>query len=303
MLAGIEARKGGPATLTSLGRILSYDDLVAINCIPDLASFGCSSFAAWGPMTSGGTTIAGRNLDWQRMPALQGSQIVVVYPSQADEMRLGWVSITWPGYIGCLTGMNDEGVTVSMHDVSAPPPTVQTGFTPRGLALREAIESAHAATAVRDVARTLRSRTCAVGNNVAVSMPRASAGPASTVFEYDGFLTRTQGVTVRASADRPYQVCTNHYVERARPTTCWRYEKIQSRLAEYAAQQETLDIQRAWKILRSVAQPRGADSTLLTYQSVVFEPDKRRMYVAVSRKGKSAPHSKAVTLDVADLLN
>ncbi len=302
MLAGIEARTGGPAQVASLGRALGYDDLVAINCIPDLAMFGCSSFAVWGPMTADGSTLAGRNLDWRRLDALDGSQLVVVYPPQPEQDSLGWVSITWPGYIGCLTGMNAQGVTVCMHDVRARPPTVATGFTPRGLALRSAIESARAASAVEDIGRVLRSHTCVVGNNVPVTIPHKAKSTGSVVFEYDGFLSRTDGVTLRTPSAQPHQLCTNHYRKRAEPVACDRFKTIHARLGDLGIRAQTLDIDGAWKILRSVARPSGVVFHLVTYHSVVFEPNKRRMHVAFSKNGRPAPQCEPVTLNVAELL-
>ncbi len=302
MFAGIESRNGGPANVPSLGRTLEYDDLVAINCIPDMALFGCSSFAVWKSMTRDGGTLAGRNLDWRRLDALDGSQIVVVHVPQPEHEHLGWVSITWPGYIGCLTGMNAEGVTVSMHDVRMGPPAVTTGFTPRGLSLRDAIESAHAASAVKDIARVLRARVSVVGNNVHVTKPCTGESAGSVVFEYDGTLPRTGGVTVRAPNEGSYQLCTNHYVKRAEPIACDRYQTIHARLVALAAHQETLDVDGAWEILRSVVRPSGIATHLLTYQSVVFEPNRHRMHVAFSRDGKPAPQCKAVTVNVLGLL-
>lgn len=303
MLTGIESRSGGPANVPSLDRALAYDDLVAINCIPDLALFGCSSFAAWGSMTADGGTLAGRNLDWRRLDALDGSQIVVAYAPWAEQKRLGWVSVTWPGYIGCLTGMNAEGVTVSMHDVRAGPPTT-VGFTPRGLTLRDAIESARAASAVEDVGRVLRGRTSAVGNNVPVAVPHTGKAAASVVFEYDGVLSLSGGVTVRTPDERSYQVCTNHYVKRAQRRDCQRFAAIQARLTDLATRDERLDLDGAWEILRTVERPgNGVSLPLLTYQSVVFEPNRRRLHVALSREGRPAPRFKPVTFTVGELLN
>lgn len=302
VLAGIEARLGAPAQVPALGRTLGYEDLVAINCIPDITSFGCSSFAVWGPLTADGGTLVGRNLDWNRLAALEDSQVVVVHAPRQDPKGLAWLSVTWPGYIGCLTGMNAEGVTACMHDVGAGPPSVMTGFTPRGLALREAIETARAASAMEDVAELLRHRTCAVGNNLPVGRPYHGTAAPSVVFEYDGRLADTKGVTVREPGERFYQLCTNHYVKRAAPRPCDRYETIDHRLAASAEQRKPLDQSGAWATLRSVARPAGLESRLLTYHSVVFEPNARRLHVAFCGSGRPAPANQPATLRLDDLL-
>ncbi|MBN2563973.1 MAG: hypothetical protein JXQ75_23910 [Phycisphaerae bacterium] len=320
LLAGIEAKAGGPVDVPCLGRSLRYEDVAAVNCTADFARMACSSFAAWGGLTEDGGTIGGRNMDWTVIPALQGTSIMLVEVPAADSGAIGWVSMTWPGYIVCTTGMNAEGVTVSMHDVYNPAPSVKTGFTPRGFALREAIESAHAKTAFDDVGRVLRKRVCAVGNNVAVTRPYASDTPAVAVFEYDGNLDDGKGVTVRKPKAKKHKkekgkrskgqgsrqdflMCTNHYRERGEPTECDRYAGMNKRLRKAVKGKKPIDLEVAWEILKDVSFPRGQAQQVMTYHSVVFEPNKRLMHVAFDQDRKPAPTCRKATLDVAKLLS
>lgn len=323
LLAGMQAVLGEDAEVPSLHRPPRYEDLVAVNCIPDFARMGCSSFAVWGPLAEGGGVLAGRNLDWNTIPPLQGTQIILVHQLDAKSRPLGWVSVTWPSVIGCLTGMNADGVTVSMHDVGAGPPSNKFGFTPRGLALREALEAAHGKTAAKDVARVLRLRRCAVGNNVPVTWPYFGRGSPSVVFEYDGDTAERKGLTLRrpdfgdsgqdaADEERPvgrsgktrshYQACTNHYRLRAAPLGCDRYDGIDRYLKRRSKEGRPLRLDEAWAVLREVALPRGDVKRIMTYHSVVFEPNQRRISVALSVDGRPAPACKAVTFDVAALL-
>lgn len=314
LLAGVEARLDGKTTVPRLNRKLAIRDLVTVNCIPDSAGFACSSFVAWGRLTGTGDTISGRNLDWNVSDALLAGQVVIVHVPEADSGSLPWVSIGWPGLTGCLTGMNAEGVTMSMHDTLGDKPTGKLGFTPRALALREAIEAARPATAQADILAVFRKRMVAVGNNVAVALPhhaaRLAAAAPSLVFEYDGATTRSGGVTVRLpkdiararDADGVFQITTNHYRSRAKPTRCGRYKKIRRALVAADENHGRIDVDAAWRILGSVAQPGGRDGGLATYHSVVFEPDKLKMHVALTDRGKPAPSCKHVTLDVAALI-
>jgi len=323
LLAGVQAVLGKDVEVPSLRRPLRYEDLVAVNCIPDFARMGCSSFAVWGDLAEGGGVLTGRNLDWNTLTPLQDAQIILVHQLDPDGRAVGWVSVTWPCVIGCLTGMNAEGVTVAMHDVGAGPPTDKFGFTPRGLALREAIEAAHARTAAKDVARVLRSRRCAVGNNVMVTWPYGGKGSPSIVFEYDGDTGNSRGLTLRKpgrgelEAAKPghsdgetapagqvvaFQVCTNHYRLRAAASACERYAGIVRYLSAQREAGRVISVDDAWKALDQVSLPRGETGRIMTYHSVVFEPNTRRMHVALSSGGRSATSGQPVLLDAAALL-
>jgi hypothetical protein len=303
---GVVAKLGDKATIQALARPIRYEDVVAMNCIPDSTRMGCSSFAAWGDLTKRGATLSGRNLDWHRIPALSGSGIAIAYVSR-QKTEKSWVSITWPGYVGCLTGMNADGITLSMHDVPAGPPSVPGGFTPRGLILREAIESAtgDGPRAMKKIGGVLEKRVTCVGNNIPVSSPFKDARhPPSGVFEFDGDVENQHGFElvvpkIEGGGDKFFQVCTNHYCERARPSACDRFQKMLQRLRSLKRDGKTMDVKQAWEVLRSVAFRNGP---LETYYSVIFEPNARRMNVAFGSGGKPAPDCTPVTLDLAELL-
>ena len=300
ILAGLEARLGGPAEIEFLKRSLKYEDIVAINCTGDLIRSGCSSFAAWDDMTKGSDTIAGRNMDWPELASMIKTQIVLVNAPSADGGAKGWVALTWPAYVGCLTAMNSEGVTVATHDVGGRTSSVTSGFTPYGWIFRRAAESAAAHTAFEDIARMLRGEISIVGNNMMVNRPFADGQPAAAVIEFDGDLTNGQGVTVRLpQADSRHLVCTNHFRERSEARACPRYEQLSGVISRIARSEgkRHVTMDRAWKMLAGVS-----FVDLITYHSVVFEPNKRLMHVAFAEPGRNAPTCKHVTLDVAKLL-
>ncbi len=313
MLVGVRDRLGARARVGRLNRLLEYEDILAVNCIPEIARIACSSFAAWGPMTKTGQTITGRNLDWFAIDPLRGRQLIVAYLADVENRRLGWVSVTWPGFIGCLTGLSSEGVSVCLHDVDAGRPTLPLGFSPRALVLRELIESLRPPAWVDEARSLLTRRMSRVGNNVVVSIPFAPGGKeAAAVFEYDGKILLNKGVTVRTvngaeskkadPAEKCSLVCTNHYRRRAEPEPCGRYDRIAEQLALWAGSGAKIDVAEAWAILRDVARHTPSDERgLETYHSVVFRPNARRMHVAFSTAGASAPENRPVVLDL-DLL-
>ncbi|UCC28913.1 MAG: hypothetical protein JSU86_12005 [Phycisphaerales bacterium] len=300
MLAGIEARAGGPVDVPAIGRPLQYDDLVAANSMGDMLRSGCSSFAAWGRMTKNGHTLAGRNMDWPTNPALEGSQIVVVYVPPPDSKALGWVSVFWPGLIGCTTGMNAEGVTVAMHDSNSSNPSTSGSFTSSTLLYRKAVESAHAETVVEDISRVFKEYYTLAGYNMMVTRPSAGRGAGAVVFEHDGDLVKGRGMTLRKpEGSGPFLACTNHSRKRYDPRPGIRYPKLSNGLEQIAEgeKRQHLTVKRAWNMLEGVP-----IEGILTHHSVVFEPNKGLMHVAFAENGKHAPQCKKVVLDVGRLL-
>ncbi len=299
---GVTEKMKGHLNVPSLGRAMEYRDLVAINCIPDSTRMGCSSFSAWGPLTRDGNTIVGRNLDWIFYDALDGPQVVVARVQSGLDPRLSTVMIGWPCFIGCLTGMNSKGVTVSLHDAPGRPVSDVSRLMPRALILREALENSRTATAIEDVARVLEKHTSAVGNNVPIAFPYDGQHSPAAVFEYDGDLERGGGVTTRladgtAGSLACLLACTNHYRKRGEPTACDRYEKIEGRLKEALAAGQKIGVPEAWQILKSVE----VAGRVFTFQSVVFEPNQMRMHVAFSSESTPAPEKKPVEINVGEL--
>jgi len=329
MLAGIERRLDGKTTVPRLGRALTLDDLIAVNCIPDAAGLGCSSFAAWGQCTLYGETIAGRNLDWFSMPAMRNSQIVLAVIPAKDEKAAAWLTVTWPGLVGCLTGMNEHGVTVSMHDADTGPLPSDMKPTPRALILREAIQAAHEISVQKDIISVLSRHRTLVANIIPVAAPMPIQResflnkdgevfivkpaelfyePPSWVFEYNGHLKKSPGECVRSPATTMvagwvspaefFQIATNHFRLCDSPARCDRYESLEKGLSEFSADGRRLKVDDAWNLLAGVS----VKGRLTTYHSVVCEPNRLKLHVSFCTAAESAPTAKRVDLDVAALL-
>lgn len=304
MLAGIKRKRDGDTTVPRLGRNLKLSDLVTMNCIPDAVGFGCSSFAAWGRATANGHTIAGRNLDWHSIDVLRDSQIVVATIPAEDESAAAWLTVTWPGMIGCFTGMNENGIGLSMHDGFADVSRQKSNLTPRGLVLRSAIESAKTGSFTEDVLSILARHRVLVSNIVPVVSPMKDGATPSVIFEYDGIFKNIKGVTAREPGDEPlmtgngWQVATNHFRSRATARPCRRYDTLASSLRNTGNDDHRITTDNVWNLLRQVSEK----GNLTTYHSVVFEPNSMKMHVSFCSDGRSAPTDKRVELDVSNLL-
>jgi hypothetical protein len=262
MLSGMRETVGDEGmVLKRLGRPIDETDLIALNTLADWIPGGCSSFAAWGDMTSGGGTIVGRNLDYFDLPGLKELHLIIARRAVGEDTS-GWVSVAWPGLIGAYTAMNENGVVVAMHDVDVASPQSQVPQSqlrgrPRSLVLRRIMESTDASNAIQVAERILLASPGTRGNNFLVAVPVTQGHLSAVVFEYDGNTNASKGVTIRhPSADASGQAeafiaCTNHYRKRAKSdNACRRYRGIMDTLN---APNKSIDSDEAWKIMKGAA--------------------------------------------------
>ncbi len=77
------------------------------NFVPEL--FHCSGFAIGGAATKDGTLYHGRVLDYATDWGLQEHAVIVV---AKPDGRVPFVNVSYAGFVGCVTGMNAEHVSV-----------------------------------------------------------------------------------------------------------------------------------------------------------------------------------------------
>ncbi len=107
------------------------------HALQDLALVGCSSFAAWGDHTEDGKMIIGRNFDFYVGDEFAKNKIIAfVAPDEGHK----FMSVTWGGFIGVLSGMNDQGLTVTINAGKSDFPIVAK--TPISLVTREILQYA-----------------------------------------------------------------------------------------------------------------------------------------------------------------
>lgn len=297
MLDGIRAGlpRKEDRTLKTLGREIGLGDLKALNCLSDILGAGCSSFSAWGARTADGAPIVGRNLDYFAFPLASKVLLVAVEPAEKDLKAT--VDVLMPGYVGVGTALNSDGAFLALHDERGLPTPATSGWTPRSLALRTAIETAGGASAVKDIAASLKGVSVRVGNNIHVS---GTAGP-TAVLEWDGN-AKDGGLTSRGPEGKDTLVCTNHYCLReARDggqDSGGRFTTVTKGLEALAGSDQKLDLEASKKILESVS--RGG--LIVTHLSYVAWPASRRWAFSVSpATGVSASKGRWIALEWKDV--
>ncbi|WP_091475626.1 C45 family autoproteolytic acyltransferase/hydolase [Flavobacterium swingsii] len=107
------------------------------HALQDLALVGCSSFAAWGNKSEDGSLILGRNFDFYAGDDFAKDKIVAfVNPKQGYPFMM----VTWAGMIGACSGMNNEGLTITINAGKSKIPLIAK--TPISILTREILQYA-----------------------------------------------------------------------------------------------------------------------------------------------------------------
>ncbi|MGB3150765.1 MAG: C45 family peptidase [Maribacter sp.] len=107
------------------------------HALQDLALVGCSSFAAWGNQTKDGKLLIGRNFDFYAGDDFAKNKIIAfINPDKGHS----FMSVTWGGMIGVVSGMNDQGLTVTINAGKSQFPLIAK--TPVSLVTREILQYA-----------------------------------------------------------------------------------------------------------------------------------------------------------------
>lgn len=292
---GLRVANDGVPRIKAFKRKLMIEDLILLNASDTLRAFGCSGFTAWGDKAGEFGVVTGRNFDYPvpGRKSLASQMILVRSPTGRRQVA----TITWPGYLGAVTGVNEAGVCTFVHDgTGGRTRTPASRYVPLGLALKSLLESVGAAGAFTRAEADLRAITpYPFSYMIRVVTPRVGDKTAAPVrvFRID-----PSGYGENAT-DGSLCITTNHYIEPgmkpdagANDWSLRRYEKIGKRLDSAVTKAS------AWKAMRDVMSPSDDYPTLHT---VVVYPERRRLEFSFAAWNKKklipAPKRRAVAIN------
>lgn len=82
------------------------------HALQDLALVGCSSMAVWNEKSEDGSLLIGRNFDFYAGDAFAEDKIIAFIK---PDKGIPFMSVTWGGMIGVVSGMNTEGITITIN--------------------------------------------------------------------------------------------------------------------------------------------------------------------------------------------
>ena len=132
-------------------RILNYhaaQDISYMLMNSPLIRRGCTAFGAWGAATQAGHLFCGRNFDWEADPVFDEDRLLIICEPANG---IAFVSLAWAGMAGGVSGLNREGVSITVN--GAPSDLPADAATPTCLVAREVLEHAHNLAEAQDIIR------------------------------------------------------------------------------------------------------------------------------------------------------
>ncbi|WP_343664209.1 C45 family peptidase [Chryseobacterium mucoviscidosis] len=253
------------------------------HAMQDLMMVGCTSLAVWNENTEDGDLLIGRNFDFYVGDDFAKNKIIEFV--QPDD-GIPYLSVTWAGMVGVVSGMNKEGITVTINAGKSKIPL--TAKTPISLVTREILQ--YAAT-IDEAIAIAKKRKVFVSESILVG----SANDKNAVIievSPDNF-----GVYKVENTSRV--LCTNHFQSEAYKNdkrnqkhiaeshSEYRYEKLQELLAE----NKKLNPEKMAAILRDKSGLKGekigygnekAINQLIAHHAVIFSPQKKLVWVSAN---------------------
>ncbi len=107
------------------------------HAMQDLMLVGCSSIALWNNFTEDGNLLIGRNFDFYVNDEFAQNKIVeFISPKNGYK----YASVTWPGMVGVVSGMNEKGLTITLNAGKSDIP--MRGKTPVSIVARSILQHA-----------------------------------------------------------------------------------------------------------------------------------------------------------------
>lgn len=268
---------------TPYQRMMNYHAAHDIgHALQNLALVGCSSFATWNNKSKDSTLITGRNFDFYVGDKFAEDKIILFCK---PDKGYPFMYITWGGFIGVVSGMNMEGVSITLNASKSSIPTGSA--TPVSIIGREILQYAKNIDEAIKIASTRKSF-------VAESFMISSASDNKTVI-----IEKTPETTAVLYPKGDYIISTNHNQSNELKNTpinkeqmkmsasVYRYSRIKELLDKTIKNtpQITADILRNQFGLNDEFIGMGnekAINQLICHHSVIFDPKHKIVWVSTS---------------------
>ena len=244
---------------------------------------GCSSFGVWNESSADGALLLGRNFDFYVGEAFAKNKVVLF---MEPENGFRFASVTWPGMIGVVSGMNEKGLTVTINAAKGPIPL--SSAMPVSLLVRQILQYASNIDEAYQIAAAFPTFV-----SEAIMVGSAEDGRVSIIEK------TPEVIDLYAPENVSRVICTNHYQGKALSDEAYNLENLAvsdsryryERLNELVREKLPLSVEDAAAILRDRWGKAGEDVGLgnemtvnqsIAHHSVIFQPEELKMWVSTS---------------------
>ncbi|MBP5703865.1 MAG: choloylglycine hydrolase [Paludibacteraceae bacterium] len=255
------------------------------HAMQDYMLVGCSSFVLNGEKTKDSTLLFGRNFDFYCGDEFAKTKVISVCKPDSG---YAFVSVSWGGMLGVLSGMNEKGLAVCINASKLDIP--KSVAMPISMLVRHIL--IHCKSIDEAYAEAKKMKTFVAENIVIAS---AYDNDMATIEK------SPEEIELYRSSDKDMLLCTNHFQSEKfmqnernlmninQTDTKYRIEL----LAELLEKKEKFDAEDAMAVLLNPFGKGGenigmgnemAINQLIAHHSVVFEPEKLNIYVCTQPK-------------------
>ncbi len=251
------------------------------HAMQDLMLVGCSSLAVWDENSEDGSLLIGRNFDFYAGDDFAKNKIIAFV--QPDE-GIPYMYVTWGGMSGVVSGMNKEGLSVTINAGKSKIPWAAK--TPISLVTKEILQFAKN---IDEAVEIAKKRKVFVSESIMVGSANDRKAALIEISPNNFGVFEVQNSSKL--------ICSNHFQSEAykndERNTKWREESHSQyrfdRMEELINQNEKLNPEKMAKILRDKNGlkeiPLGygnekALNQLLAHHAIIFSNEKRLVWVS-----------------------
>ena len=243
---------------------------------------GCTSFGVWGKLSADSKLLIGRNFDFYLGDKFAQNKLITIC---RPDSGYSYISVGWAGMTGILSGMNSEGLTITLNAAAGPIPI--SSATPISILARQILQYASTLDEAFSIAQqyqTFVSESLLIGS----AQDRRAA-----------IIEKTPLQTVLYDPRKEYILCSNHYQSDELGQTpdnlralldsdsLYRFNRLEELILSFS---KPLSPNDAAAILRN---PLGMNDTpiglgnpkainqFIAHHSVIFQPELKRLWIAL----------------------
>jgi isopenicillin-N N-acyltransferase like protein len=264
-------------------RLLNYHAAHDIgHALQNMSLVGCTSFAAWGDRTSDSSLLIARNFDFYVGDDFAKNKIIAFYnPTDGHKFMM----VTFSGMTGVLSGMNDQGLTVTLNAAKSDIPS--SSAMPVSLVAREILQYA---SNIEEAYAIAAKRKMFVAESFLIGSAKDKRA---------AVIEKTPDAIELYDPQNNQIICTNHFQSKTLGGTSLNQEHIRTSASKYRWQRveellkgnEKITVEEAATLLRDQKGTNGVDiglgneksiNQLIAHHAIIFQPNQLKVWVSTA---------------------